>query len=546
MHILIATMQLSSDNSALTNRCYISFEDNHAMKHAFFIVLLLVGWSATLRADVKLPPVFSNHMVLQRGLALPIWGTASPGEEVTVSIADQQQITKADEQGKWRVKLAPLSLGEPLTLTVQGKNTLTMKDVLVGDVWVGSGQSNMAGGVSGYAKNDPVLAELAQQTYPKVRLLKISGTSGWQEANPANNAAASALLFSFGVHLQKELDVPVGLMLGAVGGTPSGYWLTSDMYQADAACQAQAKQAAANYNAAAAQAKYDAELAKWKVAAEAAKEKKEKVPGAPKPPVAAGELSGGKFGYLFEAHIRPVVSYGIRGVLWDQGESGTAITGVDQFHTMGALIRGWRTEWGQGDFPFLYVQKPSGQGCAWDLNDPVTKQAQPFSPLPKTVPATNDGKYRELHIKISTYPNTFMVISSDLGSGIHPTNKSGYGARAARVALGKVYDKPLEVYGPTYTSHLVEGNKLRIAFNHVGQGLSARHAEQLQGFMIASANKKFVWAEATIEGKTIVVSSPQVAKPVAVRYAWGASHPWANLFNRDGLPAQTFRTDDWE
>ncbi len=231
-------------------------------------------------------------------------------------------------------------------------------------------------------------------------------------------------------------------------------------------------------------------------------------------------------------------------MLWDQGESGTAITGVDQFNVMGALIEGWRKAWGL-DFPFLYVQKSSGGGTAWDLNDPVTKKASAFSELPQQVPAHNAGLYREMHIRIQRHPKTAMVISTDLGSGIHPVNKAGYGARAVRVARGFVYNQPVEFSGPLYASHAVEGNKIRVIFTHVGQGLAARHSEKVQGFMIAGTDKKFVWADAVIDGNAVLASSPAVASPVAVRYAWSGNAPWANLFNKDGLPAQTFRTDDW-
>jgi len=190
------------------------------------------------------------------------------------------------------------------------------------------------------------------------------------------------------------------------------------------------------------------------------------------------------------------------------------------------------------------VQKISGGGPAWDYEDPVTKNGSKFGPLPAAVPA--DGAYRETHIKIASYPKTAMVIASDLGSGTHPTNKSGYGARAVRVAQGFVYGENVEYYGPVYASHKVEDGKVRIKFTHTGQGLAARHADKLQGFAIAGEDKKFVWADAVIDGDSVVVSSATVPKPVAVRYAWAGNFPWANLFNKNGLPAQTFRTDDWK
>jgi sialate O-acetylesterase len=212
---------------------------------------------------------------------------------------------------------------------------------------------------------------------------------------------------------------------------------------------------------------------------------------------------------------------------------------------MGALIRGWRKEWGQGEFAFIYIQKPSGGGCAWDPADPVTNKSSKFAPLPAQVPPTQAGLYRENHVQIMKYPNTAMAIATDLGSGIHPSNKSGYGYRAARVALGMTYGKKVEYYGPVFESHKVEGDRVRIKFTHTGGGLAFKHGDKLQGFAVAGEDKQFFWADAVIESDAVVVSCPKVPKPVAVRYAWGAEHPWANLFNKDGLPALTFRTDGW-
>lgn len=511
------------------------------LRHSAPVLLLALATAA--RADVKLPPVFSDHMVFQRDIAAPVWGTASPGEEISVAIAGQTKTAKADAQGKWRVKLDPLKVGDPLTLTVKGKNTLTLRDVLVGEVWVGSGQSNMDGRVSGYAKGDEVLAELAKKSFPQIRHINRGGT--WQVATPQASGGFGALLYPFGVRLHEELKVPVGLMLGAVGGTPSGYWLSEEMYQADAACKEVAAQFAKTYPLEALQKKYPQDIAAWEKAVEAAKKDGKKAPNKPAPPGKPGETTtGAKIGHLFESHIRGYVGYGIRGVLWDQGESGTAVVGVDQYTLMGALIKGWRKDWAQGEFPFLYIQKPSGNGCAWDTENPVTKNASKFAALPAAVPT--DGAYRELHLRIQRHPHTALVTASDLGSGVHPTNKSGYGARASQVALGMVYGQKVETQGPLYASHTMEGGKVRLKFTHVGKGLAARHSEKLQGFAIAGEDKKFVWADAVIEGDTIVVSSDKVAKPAAVRYAWASAHPWANLFNQDGLPAQTFRTDDWK
>lgn len=507
-------------------------------------VALIAGVGTSAHAEVTLPPVISDHMVLQRDLAAPIWGRAAPDEAISVSIAGQTKTTKADARGSWRVDLEPLRAAEGLTLTVRGTNTLTITDVLVGEVWLGSGQSNMDGPVRTFASRDDGLQKILDGApYPKIRLINRGG-KGWQVATPANANVFSALLFAFGVRLQAELNVPVGLVQGAAGGTPSGYWLTEAMYRPDPLCQAQAKEFAATYDFDAAWKKYQEQRATWKLAEVESKKTGAKLGREPTPAARAGE-SPGKIGHLYEAHVRPYVPYAIRGVLWDQGESGTGITGVDQFAVMGALIRGWRADWGQ-NFPFLVIQKPSGGGTAWDLSDPVTKNGSPFTPLPAQVPPTKDGLAREVHLKIQQHPQTVLVPSTDLGGSTHPLNKSGYATRAARTALGFVYGKKIETSGPLYASHMIESNKVRIHFTHLGRGLAARHSDQLQGFMVAGADHIFHWAAAAIEDDSVIVSSPKVAQPIAVRYAWSGTAPWANLFNQDGLPAQTFRTDDWK
>lgn len=499
----------------------------------WLILMVLFAAPAGLApADVKPDRMFGDGMVLQREMPVPVWGTAEPGERVTVAFRGQEKSATAGAEGKWTVKLGPLELGDPAELTVAGANTVTFKDVLVGEVWVGSGQSNMAGGTAGYAQRDEVLGKIvADAPYPKLRLYR----GGWQEATEESIRAFSALLFSFGQPLQQELDVPVGLIVGAVGGTPSGRWLSPEMFEADPAVRAALENAGAGASPEAQQKQYAEALARWEKAVEKAKREGAKPPRRPRGPIRVGDL--------YAAHIEPVVPYAIRGVLWDQGESGTAVPGVDQFTMMGALIRGWRNVWGQGDFPFLYVQKPSGGGCAWDTSDPVTRMADAFAPQPAQPNRDADGQYRELHIRIREHPNTAMVTANDLGSGVHPVNKSGYGRRACRVALGFVYGQDVEIYGPVYESHAAEGSAIRVRFSHVGAGLASRHGDGLQGFEIAGEDGAFHWADARIDGDTVVLSSGEVSKPVHARYGWARSHPWANLFNKDGLPALTFRTE---
>lgn len=503
---------------------------------------VLAVLASVTQAAVTLPNVIDSHMVLQQGQPVPIWGTAAKGEEITVKFRDQVKSTKAADDGKWSVTLDVLKVGGPDVMTITGSNTLTLEDVLVGEVWVGSGQSNMQGNVGGYAKGDPVLAKLAEETYPKLRLMR-GKSSRWCEANATNNPGASAILFSFAVRLQQRLDVPVGIMVGAVGGTPSGYWLTAEHLAAHEPAQQSLKKFAETYSLDALRVKYKQDFEAWEKQYGEDKKAGKKVPNPPEEPRAAGECRG-QIGNLYLAHIKPYQPFAIRGVLWDQGESGTAVTGLDQYHAMGALISGWRKDWGQGEFPFLYVQKQSGGGCAFDPKDPATDKADAFAPLPPAPLATQEGMYRELHQRIALHPRTAMVGSTDLGPGIHPTNKSGYGMRAAQVAAGFVYGQDVAISGPTYKSHTVDGDKVRVTFNHVRGGLVSKHGKGLQGFSMTEDGKTWVWADATIDGDSVVLTHRDVKKPTAIRYAWGSRHSWANLFNKDGLPANAFRTDE--
>ncbi len=514
---------------------------------ALFAATLLAA--APIRAALTLPPILGSGMVLQSGMPVPIWGTATAGDKVVVEFAGQRKETVADAQGKWSVKLDPLETSvQPRTMTVTAGSgdkpeRQELTDILVGEVWVGSGQSNMALTGGFFMRGDPVLASTLNAEHPLLRLY----AGAWKNAVSNENRKFSSLLFAFGQKLQQELGVPVGLMCGAIGGTPSGSWLSETAYRNDPACKAEVDKAIAAFDPKSYDARVAAQMAAWTQAVEAAKQAGKPKPAKPHPPLKPGE-SRARVGKLYDNHIRPFQPYAIRGVLWDQGESGTGINGVTQETLMKALIRGWRQEWGQGDFPFLVVQKPSGGGCAFDRADPVTRLAEPFAPLPASVPV--NGQYREEHIRLGLIPGVTLVPSTDLGSGIHPLCKSGYGARAARVALGAVYKQPVAYSGPAFQAFAVEGGKIRIRFDHVGKGLAVplsgtNAPARLQGFAVAGTNRVFQWAKAAIEGDSVVVESDQVPAPVAVRYGWAATHPWANLFNKDGFPAQAFRTDTW-
>ena len=495
---------------------------------------------------------FSDRMVLQRDTIAPVWGTAAPGADVSIQLGNAKVSGKADAKGNWRIIFNGLKAShEDRDLIISsGDSKKIIKNVLVGDVWLGSGQSNMAGKVASYAKKDPTLAALVTKApYDSIRLMQGGPKPSWK---PATDAATvngfSAIHFAFGQRLHTELNIPIGLIVGAVGGTPSGSWLPKEFFAKSKACKADIAQFAKGWDAAKATKSYEAKLAVWEKRAAESKAKGEKVKGrAPKPPVEPGEsIRGGHVGNLFDRYIRSSVGYGIRGVLWDQGEAGSGILGLDQHTSMSALIDGWRTLWGQGDFPFLFVQKPSGMGNAFSKENPITREANDFKPLPDISKAGN-GQGRFLYTRLmQDNPNAWMVPAIDLGSSIHPINKWGYGNRSAEIALQMEYKKPgVQAYGPIYQSHHVNGKNVTVIFSQTAGGLTLAHSETLQGFALAGEDGVWHWANATrIAGDAVSVSAESVPKPRQVRFAFSQDRAWANLFNKAGLPALAFTTED--
>ncbi len=507
------------------------------------LVALLAGPAS---AEITLPSFFGDQMVLQREANVPIWGTATAGQKVSVSFVDKTLETTADDNGVWRLELAALAASkQPRTLTVRcGNDETKIANVLVGDVWLGSGQSNMAGRVASYAKNDQTLAALvAKAPYPHMRLMQSGPQPGWTAASETTVPTFSAIHFAFGERLQRELDVPIGLIVGAVGGTPSGFWIPPDTYATSKKCQAAVSEFNQTYDHEKALQQYRAKLSNWEKQAADAKAAGKKLRGRkPSPPAAPGESSrGGKIGGLYQRFIQPIAGYRIRGVLWDQGEARSGVVGVDQHTMMSELIRGWREAWGQGDFPFLFVQKPSGGGCAFSNEDPITRDGDPFVSKLPGIARLGSAEQRFLYVRLMhDNANAWMVPASDLGSGIHPRNKWGYGNRAAEVALSQVYKTGIQAYGPIYRSHTIDGNKVTIQFDQVGKGLTVAHGENLQGFALAGDDGNWHWADAQIKGDTVVASSQAVPQPTKVRYAYAAKRAWANLFNQNGLPALAF------
>lgn len=432
------------------------------------VFALLLACPLMARAKVSVPNLFADNMVLQRGMKVPIWGKAAPGEEVTVSFVGQKHVAKADDKGLWRVKLDELKEGGPFELTIAGKNTLTFKNVLVGEVWICSGQSNMQWtlGATGVK---------AGENLPQVRIN--DGT--WQPCTPESAVKFSATAYHFGRDLQKALGVPVGLINRSVGGTSARLWVSKPAIES----------------------------------APALKPFLDDLLGAKKT---------GNVGGLYEGHIRPLIPFAMRGVIWYQGES-DASRPEEYTHLFKTLIRSWRADWGQGDFPFLFAHLGAIGGAAKDPSQ------------------VGWGPIREAQSAALELPATAVAAFHDSDADLHPRRKELVGARLALAARHVAYGEKIVYSGPKFASLKIEGDKAIVSFAHVGGGLVAK-GDAVKGFAIAGADGKFVWANAQIEKDTVIVSSGNVTAPVHVRYAF-ASNPQATLYNREGLPALPFRTD---
>ncbi len=502
------------------------------------LLLMAAGWSQA-SAAVQVAPLFVDHAVLQRDCAVPVWGTGTPGERLTITFREQTVRAEIASDGTWSAALAPLKAGGPDTLVISGSDTLLIEDVLVGEVWLGAGQSNMAVAAGGVAsKGDEVMAALLMQEHPQVRI-HLHQQEEWKIASSTAAPGLPATAYAFAITLAKRLGIPVGIVVRAIPGSATDFWISEEALLADATCHAGIV-AYAEKVYPALQRGYEERRSRWQAAPAGSKEPEAPVP--PGKPAKGAERLGRHFNHL----IRPLIPFAIRGILWDQGENMSTIAGAERSAVNAALVQGWRRAWKCDDLPFIYMQKPSGGGCAFDPSAPLTSLADAFAPLPPEVPRIAPGFHRDIYLRLLSVPGTGMVMTSDLGAGTHPLKKSSYGQRAADVALALAYGQPGELYGPRYLSHAIEGERIRVRFSNLGQGLVARHDPQVRGFMIADASKVFHWAEAIIAGDSVLVSHPRITAPVAVRYAWADEIPWANLFNADGLPAQAFRTDTWE
>lgn len=486
-------------------------------------------------AELRLPAVFSDHMVLQRDKAVAVWGWADAAEEVSVEFAGQKKAAKADASGKWFLRLDPLTASaESRNLTATGKDgrKAEVSDVLVGDVWLGSGQSNMAMTVN---RAKDFEQEKAAATFPLIRHFKEESAGAasaqsqakgkWLACTPDNVGGFSATLYFFGREIHREIGVPIGLINTSVGGTPIESWIAPEVQETKPALKAALEaQSAANPKIDAEKAKADHAKALEKFKAAKAKAVAEGTK-APRPPRNAAEVSErkGSYGQLFNGKVAPLVPYTLKGMLWYQGEANSSDTRAPLYvHQLSALVTDWRARWGE-ELPFAWVQLPNftRPGEGWPL-------------------------MREAMLKTLSLPKTGMAVTIDIGEAkdIHPKNKQEVGRRLSLWALGNVYGRKVAAAsGPLPAGHEIKGAEVVVTLTHA-EGLKTRDGAPVKGFQLAGTDKQWKPATARIDGTKLVVTSAEVAAPVALRYAW-LDFPETNLVNSADLPASPFRTDDW-
>ena len=512
---------------------------------AFLSLLLLTP--SLLLAELSVPHFFSDHMVLQRERPAAIWGKATPGAEIKITFKDQSATTQTGADGKWRTQIqtGPAdATGATLTITT-GTDKIQIADVLVGEVWFASGQSNMF-----YTMNrSPEYAGLiAESKHPALRMFNaplvtaaenqddIEGT--WQTTTPETTPGFSAVAFFFARKLHLELGIPVGVIKSAWGGKPVETFTSREALNTLPATKALVDATlkdAASYDQAKADTAYATKLEQWKTTMAAAKGKSPeerkrlpKKPDAPKPPL----LTEGKPGVLFASMIHPFAGYTMRGAIWYQGEGNAKAGAVPYDQTLPLMINDWRKRWND-EFSFYYVQLASYHA-------------------PSTAPGTPDPwalTQDRMRLVLNTTPKTGMAITNDVGEAndIHPKNKKDPGERLARWALAKDYGQNLTYSGPLFRTSQTRDKAIRVTFDQCGTGLKSRDGSPLKRFEIAGPDKTWHWADAKIDGTdSVLVSSPQVPQPAAVRYAWAANPEGANLVNSEGLPTSVFRTDDWD
>jgi sialate O-acetylesterase len=482
---------------------------------------------ASLSAEVRLPALISDHMALQAGAPVRIWGWAQPGEQVTVAYRGQTLTATTGQRGRWQVFLAPMEAAAAgVEMSISGANRITVRDVVVGEIWIGSGQSNMEWDVNRAMNSEQ---EIAAANYPGIRLFEVAKRTSptplddvegkWEICSPASVKEFSAVGYFFSRHLHKKLNVPVGFIQTAWGGTPAQAWTSMGALNADPALQPiladwnkvieRYPEASANYRKA---------FGEWEKKYAGVKD------APPKPAQPAGPGHQHEPATLYNAMIHPVLPFTIKGATWYQGESNANKTQGRLYERLfTTMIRDWRDRWHIGDFPFLFVQLANFQKAASPEDWVLVQEAQ---------------------AKTLNLRHTAMAVINDIGNpvDIHPTNKQDVGDRLALAARHLAYKEQVPFRGPEFRQATVEGSKIRVWFDSA-HGLKAK-GDSLKGFDVAGADRRWYTADAKVEGSTVVVSNPSVTEPVAVRYAW-AANPESNLYNDAGLPASVFRSVNW-
>lgn len=470
---------------------------------SFLLAVVTCIMSLHTYADVRLPALVSNNMVLQRNKPLHIWGWADKGEKVSISFLNGTYKATAAANGKWEATLPARPAGGPYTMTIKGNNTITLDNILIGEVWIASGQSNMEMPLHGWGSVLNFEQEIKAANYPEIRLFQINHTTstalqddvvswkgGWLNCTPENISQFSAVGYFFAREIYTHEHIPVGVIHTSWGGTVAEAWTSGESLKTMPAFADTVK----------AYESLPAPLA----------------PGNPNKPT-----------LLYNAMIHPLLPYPIRGVIWYQGES-NADRAYQYRQLFPLMIKDWRKHWKTGEFPFYFVQLANFKDK-------------------KETPAPSDwAELREAQLRTLSLANTGMASAIDIGDtkDIHPKNKQEVGRRLSLIARAQVYGEKILYSGPVYLSKQVAGNKITISFKYTDDGLQTKQGAALKGFAIAGADKEFHWAEAKISGNHVIVWSDEVKSPVAVRYGW-ADNPDGNLYNGAGLPASPFRTDDF-
>lgn len=510
---------------------------------------VLVAVSAQVSfADVKVPNIFTSHMVLQQGQKNRVWGLADAGETVKVTIGSQSQSATAAADGKWMVSLDAMPVNAtPQTLTITGKNTIKIEDVLVGEVWICSGQSNMQWSIN--ASTDPDLEKLAAK-FPQIRMINFPQVGKqepiwshddrkWEVCLPDKIGNWSAVGYFFARQLHLTLGVPVGMINNAWGGSAAEAWINRDVI----AKNEEFKPLLERWEQ---QEKLHADLSKNK---ELNDDQKKQL----------GNLNGQMGGNhrpanIYNGVLKSHLGYGIRGAIWYQGES-NAGRAYQYRNLFPLMIQNWRDEWGQGDFPFYYVQladfmaeKPVPPNSAWWVEYLAQQEKLPANQRNLTPLESSWAELREAQtMTMDKLKNTGEAVIIDIGEGkdIHPKNKEDVGKRLARWALAKDYGVGVPYKSPRYKSMAKDGKKITLTFDNVDGGFRPFDVNEPRGFTIAGEDKKFVQAQGKVTGpNTIELWNDSIENPVAVRYAW-ADNPVCNMYSNAGLPMTPFRTDDW-